>query len=121
MNRPVKRLEAAAKSPVFSQIASSLQGLTTIRAFGAEGMLVKEFDRKVVIIISFFKFLLILDNFSNRLQDVHTSAFFTYLSMNRWFGVALDWTITVYSAICVFSFMLIDDGKMSCSGDLCDK
>ena len=47
----------------------------------------------------------------NRLQDVHTSAFFTYLSMNRWFGVALDWTITVYSAICVFSFMLIDDGK----------
>ena len=48
-DRPVKRLEAAAKSPVFSQIASSLQGLTTIRAFGAEGMLVKEFDRKVVI------------------------------------------------------------------------
>lgn len=91
-SRPVKRLEAAAKSPVFSQIASSLQGLTTIRAFGAEGMLVKEFDR---------------------LQDVHTSAFFTYLSMNRWFGVALDWTITVYSAICVFSFMLFDDGSQS--------
>ena len=50
--------------------------------------------------------------FFNRLQDVHTSAFFTYLSMNRWFGVALDWTITVYSAICVFSFMLVDDGEM---------
>ena len=49
MGRPVKRLEAAAKSPVFSQIASSLQGITTIRAFGAEEMLVKEFDRKVVL------------------------------------------------------------------------
>ena len=48
MGRPVKRLEAAAKSPVFSQIASSLQGITTIRAFGAEEMLVKEFDRKVL-------------------------------------------------------------------------
>ena len=49
--RPVKRLEAAAKSPVFSQIASSLQGLTTIRAFGAEGMLVKEFDREVITFV----------------------------------------------------------------------
>ena len=55
-------------------------------------------------------------NLFHRLQDVHTSAFFTYLSMNRWFGVALDWTITVYSAICVFSFMLFDDGEMSSHG-----
>ena len=52
LDRPVKRLEAAAKSPVFSQIASSLQGLTTIRAFGAEGMLVKEFDREVTFLTS---------------------------------------------------------------------
>ena len=42
---------------------------------------------------------------------MHTSTFYTYLSMNRWFGVTLDWTITVYSAICVFSFLLIDDGE----------
>ena len=45
---------------------------------------------------------------------MHTSAFYTYLSMNRWFGVTLDWTITVYSAICVFSFIIIDDGEARC-------
>ena len=33
-----------ARSPVFSHLSSTLQGMTTIRAFGAEDMLEKEFD-----------------------------------------------------------------------------
>jgi hypothetical protein len=37
------------KSPVFTHVAASLQGLTTIRALGAEEKLISQFDDKQVI------------------------------------------------------------------------
>jgi ATP-binding cassette subfamily C (CFTR/MRP) protein 4 len=37
------------KSPVFTHVAASLQGLTTIRALGAEETLISQFDDKQVI------------------------------------------------------------------------
>ena len=56
--RSVKRLEGVTKSPVFTQLSSSLNGLTSIRAFKAEEMMTNEFDHH---------------------QDVHSSAFFAAL------------------------------------------
>jgi hypothetical protein len=35
----LQRLEGVARSPVFSQLSTSLQGLTSIRAFSAQNML----------------------------------------------------------------------------------
>ena len=57
-SRSVKRLEGVTKSPVFSMLSSSLNGLTSIRAFKAENMMMNEFDYH---------------------QDIHSSAFFAAL------------------------------------------
>jgi hypothetical protein len=38
------------KSPVFTHVAASLQGLTTIRALGAQEKLISQFDEKQVFL-----------------------------------------------------------------------
>ena len=84
--RDIKRLEGIAKSPVFSQLSTSLHGLTTIRAFSAQPLLREEFDR---------------------IQDLHSSAWFAFLSSTRWFAVWLDWLVVVFLACVVYSFLLL--------------
>merc|ERR1712032_435777 len=86
--RDIKRLEGIAKSPVFSQLSTSLHGLTTIRAFSAQPLLRAEFDR---------------------IQDLHMSGWFTFISATRWFGLWLDWIVVVYLACVVYSFLLFGD------------
>ena len=89
-SRSIKRIEGVTKSPIFSQLSSSLNGLTTIRAFKSESMLTDEFDS---------------------IQDIHSSAWYCYLGTTRWFGVYLDWIVVVYLACCVISFFMMADGK----------
>jgi len=84
--RDIKRLEGISRSPVFSQLSTSLQGLTTIRAFSAQKLLQTEFDRQ---------------------QDIHSSAWFAFISATRWFGLWLDWIVVVYLALVVYSFLVL--------------
>lgn len=66
-------------------MGASLNGLATIRASGAEEMLIKEFDNY---------------------QDAHSSPFYMYLATSRAFGQWLDICSVIYIAVITFSFFL---------------
>ncbi|XP_038064939.1 multidrug resistance-associated protein 4-like [Patiria miniata] len=90
-SRDVKRLEAIARSPVFSHLSATLTGLSTVRAFKAQQRFTEDFDGYL---------------------DGHTRAWFLFLSAARWFGVQLDFLcvlfVTGVSLACVFAADLLD-------------
>ncbi|KAK3762198.1 hypothetical protein RRG08_057436 [Elysia crispata] len=87
-SRGVKRLEGTTRSPVFSCLSATLQGLHTIRAMRVEPRLSAEFDAH---------------------QDLHTEAWFLFLATSRWLAVRLDYLSLVFIACVVFCSLLISD------------
>ncbi|XP_063281818.1 ATP-binding cassette sub-family C member 4 [Pelobates fuscus] len=83
-SRDIKRLESTTRSPVFSHLSSSLQGLWTIRAFKAEERFQELFDSQ---------------------QDLHSEAWFLFLTTSRWLAVRLD-------AICALFVIAIAFGSL---------
>ncbi|XP_029521300.1 ATP-binding cassette sub-family C member 4-like isoform X2 [Oncorhynchus nerka] len=87
-SRDVKRLESTTRSPVFSHLSSSLQGLWTIRAFRAEERFQNTFDAH---------------------QDLHSESWFLFLVTSRWFAVRLDGMCAVFVTITAFGCLLLRD------------
>ncbi|RXM37114.1 Multidrug resistance-associated protein 4 [Acipenser ruthenus] len=85
-SRDVKRLESTTRSPVFSHLSSSLQGLWTIRAFKAEQRFQSEFDDH---------------------QDLHSESWFLFLTTSRWFSVRLDGLCTIFVPTVAFGSLLL--------------
>ncbi|XP_017911776.1 PREDICTED: multidrug resistance-associated protein 4-like, partial [Capra hircus] len=85
-SRDVKRLECSTQSPVFSHLASSLQGLWTIRAYKAEQRFQKLFDSH---------------------QDLHSEAWFLLLTINRWFFLRLDIIYFIFISLVDFGSLLL--------------
>ncbi|XP_008553008.1 ATP-binding cassette sub-family C member 4 isoform X2 [Microplitis demolitor] len=85
----IKRLEGIAKSPVFSHVSTTLNGLTTIRSRGKdiELMLCKEFDQY---------------------QDIHTGAWYLTIVTGSAFGLILDLISCVFVMCVCFSLILMD-------------
>uniref|UniRef100_A0A8C6VHL5 Multidrug resistance-associated protein 4 n=1 Tax=Naja naja TaxID=35670 RepID=A0A8C6VHL5_NAJNA len=94
-SRDIKRLESTTRSPVFSHLSSSLQGLWTIRAFQAQQRFQELFDAH---------------------QDLHTEAWFLFLTTSRWFAVRLDAICAIFVIVMAFGSLLLaqtlDAGKV---------
>ncbi|VVC46074.1 ABC transporter type 1, transmembrane domain,ABC transporter-like,P-loop containing nucleoside triphosphate [Cinara cedri] len=88
----VKRLERVTRSPVYAHLYASLQNLTTIRVFEAEQILSKEF---------------------NNHQDLHSSAWYLFLSSGRAVGLWLDLICAVYMSIVIFSLLVFNSNTFS--------
>ncbi|XP_005099201.2 multidrug resistance-associated protein 4 [Aplysia californica] len=69
-SRGIKRLEGTSRSPVFSYLSATLQGLHTVRSMKMEEKFMQEFDNY---------------------QDKHSEAWFLFLATSRWLAVRLDW------------------------------
>uniref|UniRef100_A0A8P4K2G0 Multidrug resistance-associated protein 4 n=1 Tax=Dicentrarchus labrax TaxID=13489 RepID=A0A8P4K2G0_DICLA len=88
-SRDIKRLESTTRSPVFSHLSSSLQGLSTIRAFKVQQRFQQLFDEY---------------------QDLHSEAWFLFLTTSRWFAVRLDGICSVFVSITAFGCLYLRDG-----------
>ncbi|XP_060535204.1 probable multidrug resistance-associated protein lethal(2)03659 isoform X2 [Cylas formicarius] len=94
-SRNVKRIESITKSPVFGHMAASVQGLSTIRAFGAQELLIKEFDE---------------------LQNRHNAAWFLFIASSRCFAFWLDLFCILFIAVATFSLLALN--KVVHGGDI---
>ncbi|XP_077392260.1 ATP-binding cassette sub-family C member 4-like isoform X4 [Festucalex cinctus] len=87
-SRDIKRLEATARSPVFSHLSSSLQGLSTIRAFKVQRRFQEMFDDY---------------------QDLHSEAWFLFLTTSRWLAVRLDGICSIFITFTAFGCLYFSD------------
>ncbi|XP_034472333.1 probable multidrug resistance-associated protein lethal(2)03659 [Drosophila innubila] len=81
-SRDVKRLEAVARSPMYSHFGGTLNGLPTIRAMRAQRMLISEYDHY---------------------QDNHSIGYYTFLSTSRAFGYYVDLICVIYILIIILN------------------
>ncbi|TDH06860.1 hypothetical protein EPR50_G00117660 [Perca flavescens] len=88
-SRDIKRLESTTRSPVFSHLSSSLQGLSTIRAFKVQQRFQQMFDGY---------------------QDLHSEAWFLFLTTSRWLAVRLDGICSIFVTITAFGCLYLGDG-----------
>ena len=79
-----------ARSPLYSHISSTIQGLSTIRAYREQ--------RRFLNNLHFY-------------QNEHTKGWYTILTTNRWFGMRLDMFGAVFIAFLVFISIPLTDGK----------
>ncbi|XP_069457984.1 ATP-binding cassette sub-family C member 4-like isoform X2 [Ovis canadensis] len=84
----VKGLECAKQSPVFSHLASSLQGLRTIRAYKAEQKFQKLFEK---------------------CQDLHSESWFMLLTMSQCFAMCLDVVCAVLVIVVAFGALILQE------------
>ncbi|KAL5004812.1 hypothetical protein ScPMuIL_018268 [Solemya velum] len=84
--RYMKRIEAIARSPLYSHLSETLVGLETIRSLRMERRFIREFDK---------------------LQNEHTTAWFHYIATHRWFSLRSSFIAVIYLNFCLFlSFFL---------------
>ncbi|XP_078483709.1 ATP-binding cassette sub-family C member 4 [Ciona intestinalis] len=96
-SRDIKRMEGASRSPVFTHVSNTIQGLSTVRAFNMQDKFEEEFNNR---------------------QDLHSSAWFLFITGSRWLAVRLDAICAIfigcvaYFSILTSSINAVDAGKV---------
>lgn len=80
-SRQIKRYESITRSPVYSAVPSTMEGLSTIRAFEAG----ESFKNKFL-----------------ELQDDNTRIYFMFLCVSRWLGFRLDVWTSIFIVVVAF-------------------
>ena len=83
-------MSISARSPVFSHLSASLQGLQTIRAFSVQNKFIEEFDNH---------------------QNLHTEAWFLFLATSRWLAIRLDWLCAMFVTAVSFCSVFAAESK----------
>ncbi|ORZ32683.1 multidrug resistance-associated protein 4-like protein [Catenaria anguillulae PL171] len=85
-SRRIKRIESTTRSPVYSHLSESLEGLPVIRALHAQHMFVHQFAAYM---------------------DTNTRAVFAQAACARWLGLRLDLVSSLFLAISAFAAQLV--------------
>ena len=94
--RELKRLDNITRSPIFSHISTSVQGLSTLHAYGKTNEFLEKFEK---------------------LLDQNTLPFFLFSSSHRWLAVRLDViTIGITTVTALLVVLLRDDVPAAMGG-----
>ena len=80
----------SARSPLYSHISATIQGLSSIRAFHEEKRFLNKF---------------------HYYQNEHTKAWFMKIAVSRWFGMRIDLIGSSFLTIIAFTSIPLADGK----------
>ncbi|OLY83298.1 Multidrug resistance-associated protein 4 [Smittium mucronatum] len=83
-SRQVKRIESVSRSPVYSLLSETLDGMITIRSYDAQDGFLTEFIET---------------------QNANSRAFFAFLGAGRWLAFRLDLVNTCFAIISAFSMV----------------
>lgn len=85
----MKHTPLSAKSPVFTHVNTTIQGITTIRASKVQALMENEF---------------------HHYQNIHTQALYTFMSCTRTFAFWIDFMASLYVITVTYSFVLVGKG-----------
>ncbi|CAH1235672.1 unnamed protein product [Diabrotica balteata] len=89
ITRNLRRLEASTRSPMIGHLNAALEGVTTVRAYKAENMVINEYERH---------------------QDVFTSAHYSLLCFKFAMGFYMSLLAGVMVTLIICTFVLFDTG-----------
>ncbi|KAI9241284.1 MAG: P-loop containing nucleoside triphosphate hydrolase protein [Podila humilis] len=91
-SRQVKRIDSQTRSPIYSQLSETLDGLTSVRAFGVGEQFMGRFVNA---------------------QEANGRAFFAYLICARWLGFRLDALSALFLGITAMACVAVRDSQQA--------
>lgn len=77
-SRDLKRLDNTSRSPIYSHLNSTMNGLNVIRSYHAEDICLEEFFKNI---------------------DTNTKAYYLLTTTNRWAAIRFDWIALLFIVI----------------------